>query len=45
LAGVTDVPRIERLQEQATDSEAEAEARKETSEEAMRDLIEYGDEE
>jgi cell division GTPase FtsZ len=44
LSGVTDVPRIERLQAQATDTEAEAESREKTSEESMRDLIEYGDE-
>ncbi len=44
LSGVTDVPRIGRLQEQAADSEAEAERREKTSEEAMQDLIEYGDE-
>jgi len=44
LSGVTDIPRIERLQEQAADSEAEAERRERTSEEEMQDLIEYGDE-
>lgn len=43
LSGVTDVPRIGTLQEQAVDSEAEAEAREETSESEWRDLIEYDD--
>ncbi|TKR25263.1 tubulin/FtsZ family protein [Natronomonas salsuginis] len=44
LSGVTDVPRIERLQQQAADSEAEAEAREATSEEKTRDLLEYDEE-
>jgi cell division GTPase FtsZ len=43
LSGVTDVPRIETLQATAADSEAEAESREQSAEEAMRDLIEYGD--
>lgn len=43
LSGVTDVPRIESLQEQAVDSEAEVEAREGTAESEWRDLIEYDD--
>jgi cell division GTPase FtsZ len=43
LSGVTDVPRIGTIQEQAVDSEAEAEAREETAESEWRDLIEYDD--
>lgn len=43
LAGVTDVPRIEQLQEQAVYSEAKAKSREQRVETEMQDLIEYGD--
>jgi cell division GTPase FtsZ len=43
LSGVTDVPRIEEMQELATDSEAVAEAREKEAESEFEELIEYGD--
>lgn len=43
LSGVTDVPRIDRMQSQAVDAET-AETSEAESEDAMQDLIEYGDE-
>jgi cell division GTPase FtsZ len=45
LSGVTDVPRIKQLQQQARDSEETAQARERSSEEEMQDLLQYGDEE
>ncbi|CAI49155.1 FtsZ family protein CetZ, type III [Natronomonas pharaonis DSM 2160] len=42
LSGVTDVPRIDRMQSQAVDAET-AETSEAESEDAMQDLIEYGD--
>lgn len=43
LSGLTDIPRVEEMQEMALDTEAKAAERDETSTDELRDLIEYGD--
>jgi cell division GTPase FtsZ len=43
LSGVTDVPRIEEIQELGAEAQRSADAAKEESEETFRDLVEYGE--